>query len=241
MFEPPPATLSLNPMRLLHAAPPLSAAGRLAALALLLPAAAGSLALAGCDAAGPDPATAGPATADARAVGGFTTVRMSGDGPVVTGRPAKVAVCHYDDDAGAFRLIEVGAPALPAHVRHGDGVPGGAVPGQEGSTFDAACAPVAVDPPFTCLAGVRGTVGGPTILSVFVIPDPGAPLLRFFGADLSNATVRGVTGAADGSFTVEIVQTVPALVSSATLQIVTNEGVAVGSCGPYLFGAPVPA
>ena len=114
----------------------LQTTGRLAALAVLLP-----LALAGCDAAGPDPALA---TADARPDAGFTTGRMSGDGPAVRGRQDKVAVCHSDDD-GTFRLIEVGAPALPAHIRHGDGVPGGAVPGQEGFVFDSACAPVPVE------------------------------------------------------------------------------------------------
>jgi hypothetical protein len=86
----------------------------------------GTLALAGCDAADP--------TADA----GLTAApRPDGAGM------DRVAVCHYDADAGTFHLITIAAPALPAHLRHGDGLPDGAVPGPEGYVFDEACQPIA--------------------------------------------------------------------------------------------------
>ena len=71
------------------------------------------------------------------------------NGKVTNARPAKMSICHYDADAGAFKLISVGAPAYNAHVRHGDGVPGGEVPTQEGFTFDEACRPITIAP-FTC-------------------------------------------------------------------------------------------
>ncbi len=71
------------------------------------------LALAACDAAGPD-ALAGAATADAR------------------GGPPRVGVCHYHADAWA--ALALPAPAAAAHLRRHalDGVPGGDVPGMTG-------------------------------------------------------------------------------------------------------------
>jgi hypothetical protein len=93
---------------------------------VLLALAGGAFALAGCDAADP--------TADAA-----LTVASRPDGAGM----ARVAVCHYDADAGTFHLITIAAPALPAHLRHGDGLPGGAVPGPEGYVFDEACQPIA--------------------------------------------------------------------------------------------------
>ena len=52
--------------------------------------------------------------------------------------PAKVDVCHVDE-TGAFMVIHVAAKALPAHLGHGDGQPGGDVPGQPGARFTAGC------------------------------------------------------------------------------------------------------
>jgi hypothetical protein len=50
----------------------------------------------------------------------------------------KVQLCHRTG-AGFFVLIEVGAPAEPAHLAHGDGKPNGAVPNQPGAVFGPTC------------------------------------------------------------------------------------------------------
>ena len=58
-------------------------------------------------------------------------------------RQPKVEVCHLDDDTGDYRLIEVAAPALDAHLEHGDAPAGEPVPNQDGFEFDETCQPVA--------------------------------------------------------------------------------------------------
>ena len=58
-------------------------------------------------------------------------------------RQAKVAICHEGDDG--YELIEIAAPAVDAHLAHGDGFVGDAVPGQDGAVFDEACQPVVQD------------------------------------------------------------------------------------------------
>jgi hypothetical protein len=50
----------------------------------------------------------------------------------------KVTLCHRTG-AGFFVLINVSINAEPAHLAHGDGKPGGAVPGQPGRVFTAGC------------------------------------------------------------------------------------------------------
>lgn len=50
----------------------------------------------------------------------------------------KVEVCHRTGN-GSFHMISIGAPALEAHLAHGDGKPGQAVPGQPGKVFGADC------------------------------------------------------------------------------------------------------
>lgn len=55
----------------------------------------------------------------------------------------KVDVCHLDADSGMFSLISVSQNALDAHMRHGDGLPGGDVPGMAGYGFDESCVPTA--------------------------------------------------------------------------------------------------
>ncbi len=58
-------------------------------------------------------------------------------------RGDKTEVCHRShlapSDAPAWLLLSVGAKAAKAHLAHGDGVPGGPVPGIAGQTFDASC------------------------------------------------------------------------------------------------------
>ncbi|HET9369474.1 MAG TPA: hypothetical protein VFO19_04480 [Vicinamibacterales bacterium] len=50
----------------------------------------------------------------------------------------KVSLCHRTG-AGFYVLISVGAAAEPAHLAHGDGRPGQAVPGSPGRSFSSGC------------------------------------------------------------------------------------------------------
>jgi hypothetical protein len=85
----------------------------------LVAVAGGAFTLAGCDAA--DPAADAGLTAAARPDGAGM---------------ARVAVCHYDADADAYKLIVIAEPAVAAHLAQG-----GALPGTNG--LDEACQPVA--------------------------------------------------------------------------------------------------
>lgn len=81
-----------------------------------------ALSLAACDSTAPDSATAPSALA-----------------------AAKTEVCHATgSETNPYRLITVADAAYPAHVAHGDAIPGAAVPGQDGFAFDDACQSVAV-------------------------------------------------------------------------------------------------
>ena len=63
------------------------------------------------------------------------------------GPPAKVAVCHLDAESGTYKAISIPERAAQAHLRHGDGIPGGNVPGSEGAfEFDDDCGQVATIP-----------------------------------------------------------------------------------------------
>lgn len=69
------------------------------------------------------------------------TVQISGSAATIVNEvrsEEKVALCHRNE-SGTFNLISVGAPAEPAHMAHGDGKPGGDVPGQPNRTFDENC------------------------------------------------------------------------------------------------------
>jgi hypothetical protein len=52
----------------------------------------------------------------------------------------KVDICHLDE-YGTYHLINVSGNAVPAHVAHGDGFPGGPVPGMPGYEFGEDCQP----------------------------------------------------------------------------------------------------
>lgn len=70
-------------------------------------------------------------------------------------KQAKVEACHLDDE-GNYKLLSIAEPALKAHLKHGDGVPGGDVPGMEGFVFDETCTPESVGVEISaCFADVR--------------------------------------------------------------------------------------
>ena len=84
----------------------------------------------------------GTATAN-WAAGGFSGTATDSDSShylgVASGQEGqKVSLCHRTGN-GDFHLITVSIDAEPAHLAHGDGFPGGAVPGQPGKVFTATC------------------------------------------------------------------------------------------------------
>lgn len=81
--------------------------------------------------------------------------------PGISPGQVKVSVCHVKG-TGAFHLISIADPALPAHIGHGDAVPGDPVPGNPGKKFTAACAIVNAGPDFFTFY-IRNTDG--TIVS----------------------------------------------------------------------------
>ncbi len=66
----------------------------------------------------------------------------------------KVEVCHRQGTK--WKLLSISTNAVPAHLGHGDGLPLGAVPGQLGFEFDAACSPT----PFSTVTVVGPEQGG---------------------------------------------------------------------------------
>lgn len=58
----------------------------------------------------------------------------------------KVQVCHKSGN-GTFHLITISVNAQPAHIAHGDGLPGDLVPGMDGFIFGPNCTPTPAPPP----------------------------------------------------------------------------------------------
>jgi len=80
----------------------------------------------------------------------------------VAGQPAfaqKVAECHRNGH-GTFHLISIDSNAVPAHVAHGDGSPGDAVPNMSGFIFGPNCTPT-VAPPTELAVGCYTLVNNP--------------------------------------------------------------------------------
>lgn len=70
-------------------------------------------------------------------------------------------VCHVHGN-GTFSPLAINPQALPAHLAHGDGQIGGAVPGQAGSVFGTGCA---IEPVLTCTAPSTAIVGVATVFA----------------------------------------------------------------------------
>ncbi len=84
------------------------------------------------------------ALAGATSVTASDISRYMGIDPTASEGP-KVQLCHRTGN-GSYHLIEVGAPAEPAHRGHGDGKVGEQVPGQPGSVFGPTCSVTAGAP-----------------------------------------------------------------------------------------------
>ncbi|HSP73155.1 MAG TPA: hypothetical protein VLN26_12345, partial [Gaiellaceae bacterium] len=65
----------------------------------------------------------------------FAAVLVAG---VANAGTVKVDVCHLQGN-GSYNLINISEKAVPAHVAHGDGLPGDPVPGVAGKIFGADC------------------------------------------------------------------------------------------------------
>lgn len=61
-------------------------------------------------------------------------------------QPQKAQVCHKAGN-GTFHLITISVNAQPAHIAHGDGLPGEPVPNMDGFIFGPNCTPTPAPPP----------------------------------------------------------------------------------------------
>jgi hypothetical protein len=90
-------------------------------------------------------ALAGPAPAMASDPSHYVGINAPSSDPVDASAQPKVSLCHRTGPEG-YALIQVAAPADPAHLAHGDGHVGDAVPNQPGRVFGPACEVVAAPP-----------------------------------------------------------------------------------------------
>lgn len=197
------------------------------------------LVLSGCDAAGPGTLDGTPA--DARPDRSFVTEHHNAlTGEVARGRQERLPICHHDAGTESYRRSEVAAPALPAHLRHGDGSPGGEVPGTEGHVFSDACEAVPSEP-FTCTVEEGMDGDGRSTLAVTLhvgmsayLPVTGAATL---GSNAQHIAFEWIEeeGARVGR-TSTFRQADPAAVSTAMMGLGGPNIPGAFVCGPYEFG-----
>ncbi|MFQ5528638.1 MAG: hypothetical protein ACE5GX_20580, partial [Thermoanaerobaculia bacterium] len=92
--------------------------------------------------------------------------------------PAKVQVCHLPPGNPAnIQQICISENAVPAHLGHGDGLPGDPVPGDPSKVFDESCEPVDATtcPCFTAgdLEGLVDAFGWPPTVACFSVEETG--------------------------------------------------------------------
>jgi hypothetical protein len=119
-------------------------------------------------------------------------VIMLGGEVVLAQQPTKVEMCHFnaddDPDAPEWQLLEVGGKAVDAHEAHGDGFPGGEVPGTSGQfVFDENCVPQASELIFAvAYIDINTTDGGfnpdVDVLIAKLVDGPGAARDEILGA-----------------------------------------------------------
>lgn len=104
----------------------------------------------------------------------------------------QVQICHKTK-LGTYHLITLDSNAVPAHVAHGDGSPGDAVPGKSGYIFGPNCTPTKTAPaelPLGCYTLVNNP---PFIASVDLLYSGPIDILgnvtAFFGS--TNGTCSG--------------------------------------------------
>lgn len=103
---------------------------------------------------------------------------------VLAQQPTEVEICHFnaddDPDTPEWQLLEVDSRAVDKHEAHGDGFPGGEVPGTNGQfVFDENCVPQAAELIFAVAYADKNTTDGGynpavDVLIAMLIDGPGA-------------------------------------------------------------------
>ena len=78
------------------------------------------------------------------------------------GGQQKVTLCHVDQETGEEITITVGAPAVPAHLAHGD-------------TLGPCKTPISGDKINSCLCGLPGSDGETTLDRILCVEDASDP------------------------------------------------------------------
>ena len=87
----------------------------------------------------------------------------------------RIGICHLSEETGLFHMIEVSTNATEAHLAHGDGLPGGTIPGRPGQGFGVSCEIVNLGPTRIVFRSTRaGTYGG----DLFVMERDGSGLVH---------------------------------------------------------------
>ena len=107
-------------------------------------------------------------------------------GPAAAAPPERVDICHRHAPSDSFRLMTVSSSSLSAHEDHGDGVPGGPVPGTD-ATFDEECRPVHGNP-YAKAGCFEARTAGYFFLTDGTSPQLLPPEITFYGdADCTQA------------------------------------------------------
>ncbi len=119
-------------------------------------------------------------------------------------RNDKTEVCHRSrlasTGAPTWRLLTVGSKAARAHLAHGDGVPGGRVPGIAGLAFDGSCVPRSDSGNTTTTTTTLGTTTTTTTLgTTTTTTTPGSTTTTTIA---STTCLDGLLGSFDLSVTV---------------------------------------
>jgi hypothetical protein len=107
------------------------------------------------------------------------------DAAFSVGGPERSVVCHYDADADMYEALTLPAPAVAAHIGHGDALPGDRLPDDSG-IFGPSCEEIPDPPP------------PPALQNVVEIHAPSSAAGEYFATGAAfgpEPTLAGVAGA----------------------------------------------
>ena len=106
------------------------------------------------------------------ALGGSGDAASTASSVTSSAQHERVDLCHRTGN-GRYEKLAVAAPAVSAHLAHGDGRVGDAVPSAPGRVFDASCAAIIVLPPPPPPPPVEGdpSISCPTLPFCSPVPD----------------------------------------------------------------------
>ena len=128
------------------------------------------------------------------------------------GGQTKVDICHWDAEMEVYKLIRVAAPAVSAHLEHGDGMPG------EGS-LDGNCEPVTS--------------------SEITVELPGGATMDFIWVEPGSFEMGGPAGSGFGNREPFHTVTITQGYYLAKYEITREQWEAVEGPGPWAPGAPL--